>query len=137
MIKRREFLAQVGTLSAGLMLAPGTLLANVDPEPLPQGVGAVSVRDHFLTLLNSNFRLSGGTGQGRVKLVKIQDLPSSTRHQQFSLVFESTDRAAIPAGSYRAESREADPFLIYLQPISPIAGNQHYVADFSLLWGHS
>lgn len=133
---RREFLAQFGTLTAGLMLAPGALLASINTEQLRQKLPAVLDRDSFESLLNSSFRLDDGSGTGRVKLVEIQDLPSSSsRQQQFSLVFESTDAADIPAGSYRAESRRADPFLIYLQPISTAAANRHYVADFSLING--
>lgn len=135
MTKRRDFIAGFGTLTAGLVLAPGALLANMTPHQLPRQLQAVSDRDSFTSLLNSSFKLDDGTGAGtrQAKLVEIQDLPSSARHQQFSLVFESGDAVYIPAGSYLADSPDADPFLIYLQPISPVAGSRHFVADFSLL----
>ena len=133
MTKRREFIAGFGTLTAGLVLAPGALLADMTPQQLPQALLAASTRERFDALLNSSFSLNDGTCcSKRAKLVEIRDLPSSDRHQQFSLVFESSDDD-LPAASYLAETRDADPFLIYLQPVSAVAEDRRYLADFSLL----
>lgn len=108
MLGRRKFL---GTLTAGVvttLVTPGIIKAAAITD------GHASLRDQFVRLVGSNFRLVDATGTTTIaRLAALDDGPESPGLEQFSIVFEGAD---LTDGLYRVYHRRTGGLRISFMP---------------------
>ena len=125
---KRHFM---GTCLSG-MLAIGTAPYLALAAPLANASDSAD----FTDMVGSTFYLANITGseQSKVKLVSVQELPSSDKLHQFVLHFQSSrNRDILPEGLYSATNRSKQPsFDVHIQPVgSNDQGEALYIANFA------
>jgi hypothetical protein len=132
-MKRREFFTQsVGAGAAG-MLAPAAF-ANTRAE----GAGGTGSPERlskgwFETLLDERFVFHQQGNESLVaKLVAVQVLPGSAKHEQFSLAFRIAN-GNFQGGFFEVEDAKGGRFPLMVSPGASLGPQQTYLAHFSLL----
>lgn len=140
MMKRREFVAGIGSLVAAAGLPTGSLLAaaadvlDVRTVAFDGGLN----RSKFAALVNQTFHIyTENDGAVIVRLVEVRDRATkkatSTSLEQFSLIFRGPALPALSGGAYEVEHWLAGKIRLYLEATLAASSESIYRADFSLL----
>jgi len=90
--------------------------------------------ENFSPHLNSKFlvkREPDGVEAVELELVEAEDLGSTPRHEQFSLLFHGPSSPMLEQAIYRFEHQEMGTFELFIVPIKQREDKIHYEAIFN------
>ena len=88
--------------------------------------------EEFSSAVNTPFKLNrDGAGPWELELVTFQDLGSSEKQEQFSVVFRGPGEPILRQGIYDAEHESIGSFALFLVPIKRDEQGVYYEAIFN------
>lgn len=134
-MKRREFFTQSVGVGAASVLAPAVALAT-NHEDVAHRANSTAQRlskAWFESLLDEQFLFhQEGQEPSAARLVAIQVIPGSRKHEQFSAVFRIMKGNSL-GGLFEAEHAKVGRFPLYVSPGTAFSAQQMCLAHFSLL----
>jgi hypothetical protein len=131
MNNRREFVAAVGGATLSGMVAATPVWAAAK---LLRRAGGSPDYEVFVGLLGQNLLLRSSTrGDFAVNLVKVREVPTKQRIEQFTIVLRGPAQLPLTAGLYDLFHESFGSLSLYLDPSGRDAFGLLYRSDFSLL----
>jgi len=138
MMDRREFFKKLFALSGSLIVPLGcsqdNTTAALDLSETPAGSTSVFSKQAFTNSINSVFSVSHDVyGVVDLTLSNVADEMLIADAEQFSIALSGPESPVLQEDTYAIYNDNFGDIALYLQPGQAAAGQQSYVAIFSLL----
>ena len=140
MMDRREFFLKLCALSGSLVLPAGCSQSGGDAASIGLPAGPVSntplafSKQSFLATIDTVFSVTHNVyGVIDLQLGLVVDEHYTPEAEQFTIALNGPDMPVLDEGVYQVYNDDLGNFDLFIQPGDPTAGQQTYVASFSLL----